>query len=151
MRGGLSSERGRRQVATLLVALAALAECAAGRAFPVRWFLLALMRHAERVARKSIVEMTGWNPTDLDDAFGIDGAPDDPVGPPGSGSGPADALALGWRLRALAAILRALLPPEDPSGRAETRAIDAARRLAALCALSIARPAGCARPAPDTS
>jgi len=148
MDGAVLDDRTLRRVAALLVALAALAECAAGRAFPVRWFVLALMRCAERVARNVLVEASGWDPADINLALGIGSDLGDP---PGSGTTPADAVALGWRLRAIAALFGALLPPDGPPGRAETRSVDAPRRLAAQLPLLVAMPCGCARPAPDTS
>jgi hypothetical protein len=84
--------------------------------------VLCLLRHAEAVTRDHVAETTGWDLSDLELAFGID-APDAGFDPgqgagngladghifTGSGSGPADALALAWRLRALAAVLGSLL------------------------------------------
>jgi hypothetical protein len=148
MYGGLFSERGVRQAARLLVALAVLAEAAARRSLPVRWCVLALLRYAERVTRHALVEETGWNPSDVEQALAIGGGAD---GRLGSASAPADALVLGWRLRALAALFSALLPPDGPAGRAETRSVATPRRLAWQRALSLAMPGGCAWPAPDTS
>jgi hypothetical protein len=148
MDGGLVSERGLRQAARMLVGLAVLAEAAAGRSLPVRWFVLALLRHAERVVRNALIDETGWNPSDVEQAlgFGID-----PDGRPGPGSGPADAAMLAWRLRALAALLRALLSPADTPVSAESPLVESLRRLVCQRTLSRTIPTVCAFPAPDTS
>ncbi|MFN3550114.1 MAG: hypothetical protein ACK4U0_21735 [Mesorhizobium sp.] len=141
---------------TLLVALAALAERASNRSFPVRWLVLCLLRYAERVARDFVVEETGWEWHVIEDAFGIGDAPDIGAGFDtchSSRGGPADALALAWRLRVLAALLRTLLPPDDVSGQADTDAgtVDAARSLASRLGRFLAKPLSLAWPTPDTS
>ena len=118
MNGRVLDERGLRQVTTMLVALATLAERAANRSFPVRSLVLALLRYAERVARGLLAETAGCELYDIDEAVG---PLDDPQGLPGAGNGPADALLLGWRLRALAALLAAFLPPDALPGRADGR------------------------------
>jgi hypothetical protein len=156
MHGVVLDERGLRKVTAMLVALAALAERASSRSFPVRWFVLVLLRHAERVARDFVVEETGWEWHVIVDAFDIGGPLDigaDSDTGHGSRSGPADALALAWRLRVLAALLRTLLPPDDVSGHADIRAgtADAARGLASRLARLLAMPFRLAWPAPDTS
>ncbi|MFN3550154.1 MAG: hypothetical protein ACK4U0_21940 [Mesorhizobium sp.] len=141
-------ELGLRRVAALLVALAALADRAAGRSVPVRWFVLALLRYTERIVSEFVADATGWNLSGLAEAHGVG---DDLDGPLGSGNGPADAVALAWRLRSLAAMLGALLPAEDLPVRAEIRSAGALRRLASLLALPLAMAGGLSRPAPDTS
>lgn len=146
MYGGVFSERGLRQVARMLAGLAALAEAAAGRSFPVRWFVLALLRRAETVVRKALIDETGWSPADLEHWLGAGGDPDGQ-----RGSGPADAAALAWRLRALAALLCAFLPDEVVPGCRETPNLASPRRLAPRIASSPAMPDGALRPAPDTS
>ena len=83
-----------RRIVALLVSFAVLAERAAGRSFPVRWFVLVLLRHAEAVARDFVAETTG---TTLPC----------PEAPLGAGTRPADAALLAGRLRMLAALLRA--------------------------------------------
>ncbi len=123
------------RVVTLLLAFAALAEQAGRRSFPVRWFVLAILRHAEAVARDFIIETTG---TTLPCA----------EVPLGTAGGPADAACLAGRLRALAALLRACLPPEISIG-SQVRSVFAPRRLAGHPpATSFRSPT---RPAPDTS
>ena len=163
------NDRMLRRIAATLVALAVLAERAAYRSLPVRWLVLCLLRHAEAVTRKHIAETTGWDWSDLEYAFGFD-APDagfdagqgagladaDILTAPGSG--PADALALAWRLRMLAAVLGALLSPASVFGTGSTsvgcpdvRAETAHRRLAARLARLLATSASLPHPAPDTS
>ena len=132
---GLDDRTLRRIIATL-VALAVLAERAALRSFPVRWLVLALLRYAERVARAFVVEITQWEWPGFDDDL-----------EPGSSA--YDAALLAWRLRLLAAILGALLPPEDRLDDWNTGRDAAPRGLAAhaLFASLFGRP----YPAPDTS
>ncbi len=132
-------DRTLRRIIALLVSLAVLAERTAERSFPVRWILLSILRYAEGVARDYFAETTG-----MDRAACLD----DDLEP---GSQPDDAALLAWRLRTLAAMFGALLPPETLPGRARVRSASALGRLASQRALSIATPAGCARPAPDTS
>ena len=98
--GETLDERTLRRIIATLVALAALAERAAGRSFPVRWLVLALLRYAETVARDYVVETAPWAWPYLEDEL-------EP------GSSPMDAVLLGQRLRMLAAVLGALLPAED--------------------------------------
>ena len=167
---GLNDRTLRRIIATL-VALAVLAERAAYRSLPVRWLVLCLLRHAESVTRDHVAETTGWDWSDLEYAFGIDArdagfdagqaAGNGPAGAgilACSGNGPADALALAWRLRMLAAVLGAFLPPasgfdrESPRiGRSAVRAEAALGRLATRLALRLATACGLRHPAPDTS
>ena len=158
---GLDDRRLRRIIA-MLVALAVLAERAATRSLPVRWLVLCLLRHAEAVTRDHVAETTGWGWSDLEVAFGIDapeagfdagqgvgnGFADEGI-LTGASNGPADALALAWRLRMLAAVLGAFLPPasgfdrESPRiGRSAVRAEAALGRLATRLV---------PHPAPDTS
>ena len=167
---GLDDRTLRRIIATL-VALAVLAERAAYRSLPVRWLVLCLLRHAESVTRDHVAETTGWDWSDLEYAFGIDArdagfdagqaAGNGPAGAgilACSGNGPADALALAWRLRMLAAVLGAFLPPASgfdqgsprigcPAVRAEA----ALGRFASRLALLLAAAGGLPHPAPDTS
>jgi len=96
-------DRKLRGIIALLFSLASLAEIAAGRSFPVRWLVLAILRHAEGVALGYLTDTTG-----LDWASCFEDEPE-------AGSGPADAAILAWRFRALAAMLGALLPRADHS------------------------------------
>ncbi len=150
MDGVVRTDRGLRQVTALLVTLAVLADRAAARSFAVRWFVLVLLRHAERGALKVLGDATGWGRRDLEDALGL-GSVDDPDGPLGSGNSPADAWALAMRLRALAALLCTLLPPDALFGRGEARTVTALIRRAARPAPVLAACGGRAHPAPDTS
>lgn len=147
MRGGLFSERGIREAVWTITALAALAEIAAGRCYPARWFVLALLRNAERIVWRIVIARTGWDPAEIACAFGM---ADDLAG---SGSDPADTMALAWRLRALAALLDTLLPPGWVDGGRTARPVATQRRLASQRALSLSASAGsgACRPAPDTS
>lgn len=150
MQGGVMTDRGLRQVTALLVALAALADVAATRSFAVRWCVLVLLRLAEGASLKVLADATGWGRSDFDAALGIGGV-DAPEAPLGSGSGPADALALAMRLRTLAALLRVFLPPDEPCGPGEACTATALVRHAARPALASAAWSGRAHPAPDTS
>ncbi len=89
-------ERTLRQIIAVLVALAVHAERSAVRSFLVRWFVLAVLRHAEDVLCRYVADVTG-----IDEPFF-----EDAVQPR---SDPADAAVLAWRLRWLAAFLGALL------------------------------------------
>ena len=52
-------ERRLERIVALLVALAALAEAAAGRSFPVRWLVLLYLRRAEGVAHDFVAASAG--------------------------------------------------------------------------------------------
>jgi hypothetical protein len=85
-----------RRIAATLVALAALAELAAGRSFAVRWLVLAILRPAEAVAAQFVAELThAVRPACREN--------------PACRNGPGDAMLLAWRFRTLAAALAALL------------------------------------------
>lgn len=85
------------RIVAILLSLAVLAGHAAGRSFPVRWLLLLVLRRAGTVAAFLLEQRTG-----MEWPFSEDCGE--------NGSGPADALLLAARLRALAACLAALLP-----------------------------------------
>ncbi len=104
----MGDERMLRRVMALLVAFAALAEQAATRSSPVRWFVLLILRHAETVAENFVFEATGMPPSAVD---GI-AAP---------GNGPDDALWLAARFYALAAAHCTLLPLGDQFDRRRGR------------------------------
>jgi len=89
-----------RRIIARLVSFAALAERAAGRCFPVRWLVLAILRHAEGATLGYLADMTGL---DWAACFEDDPAPE---------NSDDDAAVLAWRFRTLAALLGALLPPD---------------------------------------
>lgn len=135
-------EKTLRRIIALLVSFAGLAERAAGRSLPVRWLVLTILRYAEGVALDYLAETTGldWAAYFADDL--------DP------GCRPDDAALLAWRLRTLAALLCALLPPDDRFDDLHARTIrrGAARQAAApLVLLSLAATGGWPNQAPDTS
>ncbi|MFN3550068.1 MAG: hypothetical protein ACK4U0_21500 [Mesorhizobium sp.] len=101
MDGAALDDRTLRRIIALLAAFAVLAERTAHRSFPVRWLVLTLLRHVERVARNFVVETTQWEWPGLD-------------GDLEPGTGAMDAALLGLRLRLLAAVFGVLLSPEDP-------------------------------------
>lgn len=109
------------------MALAVLAERAAGRSFAVRWLVLTILRAGEAVAVSHVAEVTqvAWP--------GLDAMPD-------QGCRPVDALLLAFRLRALAALCHAL---SRPAGR--TRGVGWAaepRRPAKSLVLFVVMPGG---------
>ncbi len=92
MAGALQDRGTFRGIAATLLALALLAERTAGRCFPVRFLVLAILGRAEAIARVYVareIEAAGWC---LDE-------------PPASHCGAADAELLALRLRTLAAVL----------------------------------------------
>ena len=91
-----TGERMLRRIIALLIASAVLAERAALRSLPVRWFVLWLLRRAETVALDYVFDETGM-PLAVE-GFAV------------TGNGPDDAFALAARFRALAAALAILLP-----------------------------------------
>jgi len=131
-----------RRIIARLVSFAALAERAAGRCFPVRWLVLAILRHAERATLGYLTDTTGL---DWAACFEDDPAPE---------YSHDDAAMLAWRFRTLAALLGALLPPEGRfdylDGWTASRA--AARQACASFALpGRAATGGWPHQAPDTS
>lgn len=92
MDGALRNDRALPKIAALLVALALIAERAAGRSFPVRFIVLSFLLRAEAVARVFVEDETG-----VDGAW-LDGIPE-------TGWHPADAARLALRFRLLAAAL----------------------------------------------
>ncbi len=93
-------DRTMRRIAALLVSFAVMAERAAGRSFPVRFVVLCILRHAEAVALSFVAE------TFEADVFYVEGEAE-------TGYGPADAMAIALRLRALASLVFAMLDPAD--------------------------------------
>jgi hypothetical protein len=90
------SDRMLEPIVALLVALAAQAERAAGRSFPVRWLVLAILRRGEMAARGYLAEVTRCEWSWFED-------------PAEHRNDPADAILLAARLRMLAAVLVSLL------------------------------------------
>ncbi len=115
---GVLRDRGRlRGIALTLLALALLAERAAGRSFPVRFLVLAILCRAETIARAFVARAI------LADCPGLP-CPDWPYPdePPAMRYGAADLERLALRLRMLAAVLGALAgadggPGERSAGR----------------------------------
>ena len=130
----IGDDRTLRRIMTMLVALAALAEQAAVRSFPVRFLTLCILRHAEVVAWAFVADAIGTT------------RPVSGEVPP-AGDGPSDAMLLAARLRALAAALIALLRPGRPRAGPPVSAARSARPR-----FIPALPAGCwARKPHDTS
>jgi hypothetical protein len=107
MEAGLD-DRTLRRIIALLVALAGLAERAAGRCFPARFIVLLVLRRAEALSRDLVLAL----------------APPDwpcPNDAPDPGSCPVAATRLALRLSLLAALLSAMLDPPVHRGRTERR------------------------------
>lgn len=138
MDGTRRDDRTLGRIVAMLVALAALAERAAGRSLPVRWLVLSLLRRAETAAHDLVAGVAG-------------SAWPGPEVRPETGYGPADAASLALRLRMLAAVLGALLPPAGRRAQSESRAGAASRLFSGRQARLPAMPCGPARAAPDTS
>ena len=116
---GVLQDRGTFQgIARTLLALAQLAECAAGRSFPVRFLVLAILSRAEAIARAFVARTSATLIAEAIEA----GCPDFPFPdlacldePTGLHCGPADAALLALRLRMLAAVLGALADTDGDS------------------------------------
>lgn len=98
VQAAMVSETTLRRIIALLVSLAVLAERAASRCSPVRWFVLLILRRAEQAAQAFVFEATGMPP--FIEGFAA------------AGNRAEDALRLSARFHALAAALAALLPPD---------------------------------------
>ncbi|APH72124.1 hypothetical protein [Aquibium oceanicum] len=96
----MGDERMLRRIIALLVSFAAMAEQAATRSAPVRWFVLCLLLYAEKVAESFVIEAAGLPLSELE-VIALDG------------KDPDDALSLAARFYALAAALCTLLPLRD--------------------------------------
>ena len=131
-RGG---DRMLRRIIALLVSLAVLAERAALRSLPVRWYVLWLLRRAETMVEDFVFDETGMPPPAMEGFAPI-------------GNGTDDALRLAARFRALAAALCALFPLACPFGRRPARRGFASDHVAPGPAR---RPGGWAREPYDTS
>ncbi len=97
MEGALQDRGALRGIAATLLAMALLAERAAGRSFPVSFLVLSILWRAEAIARAFVAA-----------AIEVDGMDD----PPAARSGAIDAELLALRLRMLAAVLGALADAE---------------------------------------
>lgn len=100
MAGALQGRGTFRGIAATLLALALLAERAAGRSLPVRFLVLAILYRAEAIASTFVareIRADGWCLDDL----------------PAKHYGAADAEILALRLRMLSALLGALADAED--------------------------------------
>lgn len=86
-----------RRIAVMLIALAGLADCVAGRPHPLRGFVIWLLRRAEAVAREFVIE-----------ELRISGASMPPAPIALGQGGPAEAMRLALCLRAMAAALTGL-------------------------------------------
>jgi hypothetical protein len=109
-----------RRIIALLVSLAVLAERAAERSLPVRWFVLWILRRAETVLEDFVSDETGMPPPAMQGFAPI-------------GNGPDDAFALAARFRAFAAALATLLPLACMFGRRPARACLALGQIAPGC------------------
>ncbi|MEX0404153.1 hypothetical protein ABGN05_00595 [Aquibium sp. LZ166] len=116
-----------RRIVALLVSFAVLAERAAGRSFPVRWFVLVLLRHAQTVALAYVAEVMQATFIEVEER-------------PVAGFTPADAMLLCLRFRALAAVLGALLGPEARPDEDGARIVGADRRAATCVCLLLFVP-----------
>ncbi|MBO6716603.1 MAG: hypothetical protein JJ913_01465 [Rhizobiaceae bacterium] len=142
-KGAMEQERAAlMRLATLLGALAGLAELAAGRSPAMRGFVLWILRRAEAVARDFV---TGGQDTEVASM---------PVEP--AGTRPADAMRLAASLRALARELKRqarLIPSRRGGHGARTR--PSFGMMPALRGVAMSVPAASAwpipLPAPDTS
>ncbi|CAG1008233.1 hypothetical protein RHIZO_03472 [Rhizobiaceae bacterium] len=119
MEGALQDKGTFRGIARTLFALALLAERTAGRSFPVRFLVLAILYRAEAIARRFVARSAATLIAEALDA----GRPDVPElscldlacldEPAGLHYGAADAALLSLRLRILAAVLGMLSDAED--------------------------------------
>ncbi|APH73290.1 hypothetical protein [Aquibium oceanicum] len=101
-------ERMLRRVIALLVSFAAMAEQAATRSAPVRWFVLCILRYAATVSEDYVFEAAGMPHSELDVIAS-------------EGNEPDDALRLAARFYAAAAALCTLLPLGDLFDRQRER------------------------------
>ncbi|MCV0394019.1 MAG: hypothetical protein K5872_18930 [Rhizobiaceae bacterium] len=139
MDGAVLEDRTLRRFIAMLVALAVLAERAAGRSFPVRWFVLTVLRRAEAVVQAFVVEATHATWPGFEE-------------PLETGNHPVDATLLGLRFRVLAAVLSALLGPTRRSDEDGASIVRAPRCFASGPDRLLAMPGGATlRPPYDTS
>ncbi len=115
MEGAFRDRRTLRAIAATLLSLALLAERAAGRSFPVRFLVLAILCRAETIARAFVAEATEADRARLDLPCREWPCPDwlYPDELPAMRYGVADAEILALRLRMLAAVLGVLAEADD--------------------------------------
>lgn len=126
-------DRTLRRIIATLVALALLAERAAGRSFPVRFLVFAILSRAEPVARAFVADIAQIDLPELDD---------------GLGTSAANATLLALHFRMLAALLDAVLErPDARHGMDPARAASlgfsapsASRPRATSCAVRLCAP-----------
>ena len=135
MHGRAREDRTGRRIVALLVSFAVLAERAAGRSFPVRWFVLVLLRHAQTVALAYVAEVMQASFIEVEEQQE-------------AGFTPADAMLLCLRFRALAAVLGALLGPEERPDEDGARIVGSDRRAAPCACLLLVVPGRAALPPP---
>ena len=143
LQGRLQGRGTLRGIALTLLALALLAERTAGRSFPVRFLVLAILSRAEAIARAFVAREIEADCPDL--AWPDWPRLDEPLPMRG---GAADAEILALRLRMLAAVLGDLADA-DPGSDGWTPHPDVAPRLPAL--LVVRLPARRIRRPYDTS
>ncbi|APH70003.1 hypothetical protein [Aquibium oceanicum] len=108
VQAAMVDEKMLRRVIALLVSFAAMAEQAATRSAPVRWFVLCLLRYAEAVSEDYVFETVGLPLSEIEAIALV-------------GNDPDDALRLAARFYALAAALCTLLPLGDLFDRQRER------------------------------
>ena len=113
MEGVVQDRRMLRRIAATFVALALLAERAAGRSFPVRFLVLAILWRAEAIARAFVAREIDTDVPYPDWPFCDERLP--------MRGGAADAELLALRLRMLAAVLDVL---SGAAGRSDDRSVD---------------------------
>ena len=116
MAGAVEDRGTLRGIARTLLGLALLAERVAGRSFPVRFLVLAILYRGEKIARAFVARTSATLIAEAIEA----GFPDCPFPdlacldePTGLHYGEADAVLLALRLRVLAAVLGMLSDAED--------------------------------------
>ena len=131
MDGRARNGRRLRSIIALLLSLASVADAAAGRAFPIRWLVLAILRRGERAAQVYVAEAMQVEWADLEGAMeaGVD---------------PGDAALLAWRFRWFAAVLGTVLEQLGGGGvdGAADRLDRASRSLAPCARRHLAVPGG---------
>ena len=129
MDGAGRNGRRLRSIIALLLSLASVADAAAGRAFPIRWLVLAILRRGERAAQAYVAEVTQLEWADLE-------------GEMEAGADSGDAALLAWRFRWIAAVLGAVLDQRGGTDGAAHRLDRASLPLAPHARRHLAVPGG---------